>query len=155
MLHFLPTRKIITFAALINAFVVAYVAAWLSPTATALEPLRYVSAAILVIDLLLLLISVSLWRMLWRWVPILADIYFPDINGIWEGKIVFKDNKTGKDVRLNARARIKQSLWTIYIDLASTTSNSHTLVAYPTNSSGNQTLYYVFHNIPQDPDSGS
>lgn len=132
---------------------IAYVATWLSPTATALAPLRYVSTAILIIDLLLLLISVSLWRTLWRWLPVLADTYFPDLNGIWEGKIAFKD-KTGKDIQLNARARIKQSLWTIYIDLASTTSDSHTLVAYPTNSSGNQMLYYVYHTIPQDPDFG-
>lgn len=37
------------------------------------------------------------------------------------------------------------------MDLCSTTSKSYTLVAYPTVEAGNHKLYYVYHNIPKNP----
>lgn len=83
--------------------------------------------------------------------PALSNQIFPDINGIWEGKIIFHDNNQ-QLVELDAKARIRQDLWQINMDLHSTTSQSHTLVAYPIIEAGNPKLYYIYHNTPNNPE---
>jgi hypothetical protein len=152
MYHLLPMPKIIAVAVFLNAVVIAYLAYFLNPLATSasLETLKYLSAAMSVLDIIILLVSTYLWRWLWKVFPFLSDKYFPDINGIWEGKIIFHD--IAENNGLVAKARIRQDLWSIHIDLFSTTSKSHTLVAYPTIEAGNQILYYVYHNTPQNPE---
>ncbi len=79
----------------------------------------------------------------------LSTMYFPDLNGIWEGRIIFEAKS--QEEELNAKVRIKQNFWSIDIDLCSTTSKSHTLVAYPTVEAGNYRVYYVYHNTSQKP----
>lgn len=96
------------------------------------------------------LVSVYYWRFIWKLIPVLAEIYFPDINGIWQGKILFDSGSEQKE--LDAKVRIKQNLWQINIDLCSTTSKSYTLVAYPTIEAGNHKLYYLYHNTPNKPE---
>lgn len=98
----------------------------------------------------MLLFTASLWRVLWRLFPFLGDVYFPDINGIWQGSIKFLDR--GVDRELSAKVRIKQNLWSITLDLNSETSKSVTLVAFPMTESGNKILYYVYRNTPKRPD---
>jgi hypothetical protein len=83
-------------------------------------------------------------------IPILSEAYFPDINGIWQGKIIFNINENEKE--LDAKVRIKQSLWNINIDLCSNTSKSSTLIAYPTIEAGNHKIYYIYYNIPNNPE---
>lgn len=95
--------------------------------------------------------SVYFWRKIWSIIPIISEIYFPDINGIWAGKIFFLDPSSNQEKGLIAKVRIKQNLWKINIDLCSTTSKSYTLVAYPTVEAGNHKLYYVYHNTPKHP----
>ena len=96
------------------------------------------------------LVSVYFWRFIWKLIPLLAEIYFPDVNGIWQGKILFDIGLEEKE--LDAKVRIKQNLWQINIDLCSTTSKSYTLVAYPTIEAGNHQLYYLYHNTPNKPE---
>jgi hypothetical protein len=150
MYHLLPGRKILTTAGFLNVVVLAYLAYWLDPSISSLGVLKYLSVSIFVLDIGILLISFYLWRWIWKYIPVLSEIYFPDLNGIWEGRIIFQSD-SGQD-GLDARARIKQNLWSIHIDLSSTTSKSHTLVAYPTLESGNQMIYYIYHNTPKNPE---
>lgn len=127
----------------------AYIAYWFDPQGTSLSILKLLSAAIFVLDAAIILVSTYLWRPLWKLIPLLPSLIFPDLNGIWEGRIIF-ESSTG-ETKLKAKARIRQSLWSIHIDLYSETSKSHTLVAYPTSEAGNQVLYYVYHNTPKNP----
>ncbi len=96
-----------------------------------------------------LLVTVYFWRWIWKVIPVLSEIYFPDINGIWQGKIIF--NRGLEDEELDAKVRIKQNLWQINMDLCSTTSKSYALVAYPTLEAGNHKLYYMYQNTPKNP----
>lgn len=73
------------------------------------------------------------------------------MNGIWEGKIIFDTNPNNATGYLDVKVQIRQDLLTIYMDLLSATSKSHTLLAYPKNESGNKILYYVYQNTPNDP----
>ncbi len=83
----------------------------------------------------------------------MSETYFPDLNGIWQGKIVFDSDLGNLEKReLEAKARIKQTLWQISINLCSTTSKSYTLVAYPTIKAGNYNLYYIYQNTPKKPE---
>ncbi len=83
----------------------------------------------------------------------MSEIYFPDINGIWHGKIFFDSNLSDLENReLEAKASINQNLWQININLCSTTSKSYTLVAYPTREAGNYKLYYIYQNTSKKPE---
>lgn len=57
---------------------------------TAGDILKVITLGVTVTGLLLLLVfgptgRWSLWRALWRGMPVLNDIIFPDLNGTWEG----------------------------------------------------------------------
>jgi hypothetical protein len=149
MYHLFPGRKILTSVAFLVATLAAYLAYWFEPTNSSLATLRYISGIIFVVDIAFLLLSTILWRSFWKYIPILSEIIFPDVNGIWEGKILFDNGSDHK--YLDAKARVRQNFWSIKIDLYTTTSKSSTLVAYPTNDAGNPMIYYVYHNIPQNP----
>ncbi|MBD2005374.1 MULTISPECIES: hypothetical protein [Cyanophyceae] len=150
MFHLLPGRKILTTFAIINIALLFFLVYLLTPYNFSLEVIRYVSFSITILDVIAFLISVYFWRLLWKLIPILSEIYFPDINGIWEGKLIFD---TGlEEEQLKAKVRIKQNLFNININLCSTTSKSYTLVAYPTLEAGNHKLYYVYHNTPKKPE---
>ena len=150
MYHLLPVRQILTGVAFLNAFVLAYLAYWFDPSNSSLGVLKYLSASVFVLDILIFFVSLYFWRWLWKFIPLLSDMYFPDLNGIWEGRIIFQ-SATEQD-GLDAKARIRQNLWSIHIDLYSNTSKSYTLTAYPTFESGNRIIYYVYHNIPKNPE---
>lgn len=51
-----------------------------------------------------------------------------------------------------AKARIRQNLWQLTIDMCSETSKSHTLIVHPTIEAGNYRIYYMFHNISKNPE---
>lgn len=146
----MPVRQILTGIAFLNALVLAYLAYWFDPSNSSLGILKYLSGSIFVIDILVLSVSLYFWRWLWKSIPLLSDIYFPDLNGIWEGRIIFQSDSESDG--LDAKARIRQNLWSIHIDLYSTTSKSYTLIAYPRLESGNRMIYYVYHNIPKNPE---
>lgn len=123
---------------------------FLTPYKLPLEGIRYVSFSITILDVIAFLISVYFWRWLWKLIPVFSEIYFPDINGIWLGKLIFDADLEEKE--LDAKVRIKQNLFNININLCSTTSKSYTLVAYPRLESGDHKLYYVYHNTPKKPE---
>jgi len=153
MLHLLPGRIILRLFATINVALLLVIVYWLNSSSSSLEVIKYLSLSITTLDIIAFLVSVYFWRWLWKFIPILSEIYFPDINGIWQGEIIFDSNSGNLQNReLEAKARIKQNLWEINIDLCSTTSTSYTLVAYPTREAGNCKLYYIYQNTSKNPE---
>lgn len=144
-------RGIFKFLIIVNIAFLLLITYFIDPQATSFETLRYLTFVITFVDILILIFSKYFWRSVWKRVPALSRQIFPDINGIWEGKIIFYDDNQ-EPTELEAKARIKQNLWQIHMDLQSTTSQSHTLVAYPIIEAGNPKLYYIYHNIPNNPE---
>ena len=150
MIHLLPIRKILTIFAALNILVFLFLLFILGSQSLSIEVVRYISISITILDVVFFLVSIYFWRKIWEIFPVFSEIYFPDINGIWQGKIIFESNLQEKE--LDAKVRIKQNLWQINIDLCSTTSKSYTLVAYPKIEAGNYKLYYLYHNTPKKPE---
>ncbi|NEP19771.1 MAG: hypothetical protein F6J97_23280, partial [Leptolyngbya sp. SIO4C1] len=151
MFHLLPGRKILTTFAFLNVGLILVLLYFLSPSNKSLEITRYIGVSITILDVFAFLISIYFWRAIWEKIPIISEVYFPDINGIWDGKIIFIDAASNQEKELAARVRVKQNLWKINMNLCSATSKSYTLVAYPTIEAGNHKLYYVYHNTPKKP----
>jgi hypothetical protein len=150
MFHLLPGRIILKTFAIINVATILLLLYWLNSSSLSLGAIKYISISITTLDVIAFLVSVYFWRWIWKIFPLFSEIYFPDINGIWQGKIIFESDSQKKE--LDAKARIKQNLWQINIGLSSTTSISYTLVAYPSLEAGNHKLYYIYHNTPKNPE---
>jgi hypothetical protein len=74
------------------AFVIIAAIIWLvrGQPATPGDVLKVVSLGVTLTGLLLLVVfaptgRLSLWRAIWRMVPALNEVIFPDLNGTWEG----------------------------------------------------------------------
>lgn len=87
-------------------------------------------------------VSRIVWRFLCRWNQ---DIY-PDLTGLWEGKIF-----PTSDEPLDVHARIKHSIITLYIDFEGKTFESITLSATPLIEKGQQRLHYVYRSESKIP----
>lgn len=85
-------------------------------------------------------------RKIWSVMRVFDGALFPDINGTWEGEIVFDGGV------LDARAVIRQTISHTQIDLHTPTSKSITLESTPVSESGQPRLYYVHRVMPHNPD---
>jgi SMODS-associating 2TM, beta-strand rich effector domain len=85
-------------------------------------------------------------RFIWRVISIFRRSLYPDLNGIWEGEIVFEAG-----ARISARAIIRQSLLNTQIDLHTETSKSFSLETTPTLEGGQFKLYYTYQSKPKNP----
>lgn len=85
-------------------------------------------------------------RFLWRLLKKTSPSLFPDINGTWEGEII-----TETELKIPAKAVIRQSLLRTQVDIHTPTSKSLTLETTPANESGQPKLYYAYRSIPKDP----
>lgn len=112
--------------------------------ATSLFKLFAISSAVAAL-LIFLLSSSFTARKIWSVMRAFDDSLFPDINGAWEGEIVFEGGQ------LAARAVIRQALSHTQIDLHTPTSKSITLESTPVSESGQPRLYYVHRVTPQNP----
>ena len=102
-----------------------------------------------ILNLVLLILLTSGWRLLWRMFPSLNDILFPDLNGSWEMIIHWEFN--GEHGISRAQAQIKQSFVKIGMDVDAADSESETLMAMPKKdfSTGRPALYYMFETTPK------
>ena len=150
MYHLLPVRRLLTLFATLHLGLLLLVVSIFNSNSSLLGFLRYSSGILFALDVVVLIVSVSAWRWFWKRIPQLSNLYFPDLNGIWQGNIKFETN-TGELRALEAKVRIKQNLWSIQLDLCSETSKSSTLVAYPGEELGNKVLYYIYQNVPKNP----
>jgi SMODS-associating 2TM, beta-strand rich effector domain len=89
------------------------------------------------------------WRHLWRWIPALNRLLFPDIEGEW----VMEINWQGEhgDGVVAAEAPVKQNFLRFSMEVRSPKSDSQTLIAQPKKDpeSGRPLLYYVYLVIPK------
>lgn len=115
-----------------------------SPT-TSLFKLFSISSAVAAL-LIFLIGSNFTARWIWSVMRVFDGSLFPDINGAWEGEIMFEGGQ------LTARAIIRQTLSHTQIDLHTPTSKSITLESTPVSESGQPRLYYVHRVTPHNPD---
>jgi hypothetical protein len=88
------------------------------------------------------------WRILCRWSK---DIY-PDLSGLWQGKIFPASESTKKvEEPLDVHARIKHSIIALYIDFEGNTFESITLSATPLIEKGQLRLHYVYRSESKIP----
>ena len=94
---------------------------------------------------LTLLISTK-WsaRVIWRFARHFNKSLYPDLNGVWEGKIITEDGS-----EIAARAIIRQVLLQTEIDMHTPTAKSATLEATPVMERGQYKLYYTFRATPK------
>ena len=145
MLHLLPTTKVIVTTTSIIVIVIGWVT--YTPQKALTEWISLALSLSTIIETSLLVIMQIGWRSIWKLFPILADKYYPDLNGIWQGKITFEDPQG----ELSVRARIVQDLTQITMDFSTETSESYSLVAHPRVEGGNHILYYIYRNTPKNP----
>jgi len=103
----------------------------------------------LLLNALLLSLFYFGWRWLWKALPILNDLLFPDLNGTWDMVIHWEwEDKKGTS---RANATIKQTFLKIGMDVEAEGSDSQTLVAKPKKDeeTGRAVLYYVFLTTPK------
>lgn len=114
------------------------------------------------LNLLLLGFAYWGWRKLWAFFPILNTWLFPDLNGVWEMKIHYRNN--GKSGVVCANAVIKQTWLSMSMEVLSRDSESQTLAIVPKKDpeSGRAQLFYFYRVIPnktnakaRDPYEGS
>lgn len=87
------------------------------------------------------------WRWLWRWIPVLANIY-PDLNGTWDLTISW--NRQDQSGEVVARAVIRQNFFRISMEVEAPDSESRTLSAVPKKDaeSGRAALHYIYLVTP-------
>ncbi|MGO6982564.1 hypothetical protein [Rhizobium leguminosarum] len=98
-----------------------------------------------------LLTSKWISRRIWKIARFFNGSLYPDLNGVWEGEIIFEDDKG----TLEARAVIRQFLLNTEIDMHTATAKSSTLEATPVISSGQFKLYYTYSTRPKKTDYGT
>ncbi len=111
---------------------------------TSLFKLFGISSAVAAL-LVFIVSSSSTSRKIWSILKHIDGSLFPDINGTWEGEILFDGKK------LEARAVIRQTLSHTQIDLHTPTSKSITLESTPVTEGGQPRLYYVHRVTPLNP----
>ncbi|MGP3618667.1 hypothetical protein ACTVZK_15420 [Pseudomonas aeruginosa] len=113
------------------------------------NPYRAVMILASIYDLILLGFAHVGWRWLWRKIPLLSSVLFPDLNGEWRMTIHWSGVDGGGEVE--ASALIKQSFVSFSIEVQSDVSDSETLVVQPKkdSESGRPVLYYVYRVVPK------
>lgn len=86
-------------------------------------------------------------RTLWWLARKLDKSLFPDLNGTWEGEIIFGENKS-----ILAKARIRQTIFQTWIDMHTETSKSATLESTPAIEHGQFKVYYSYRSNPKNSD---
>lgn len=100
------------------------------------------------LQLLILFLVYVGWRWLWRWIPALPRLLFPDLNGRWQMTIHWQRNgNTGQAI---AEAIVKQDLLRMSIEVEAPDSDSLTLSVQPKRDpeSGRPILHYLYRVTP-------
>lgn len=108
--------------------------------------MRIISTSVSITTVLVFIINL-IWSKIWDCIPILNEWVFPNLNGDWEIAINWKNIK-GDAGKVEAKCKIKQSLFNIKIDIENDSSHSSTLSVSPRReiSSGHIFLGYIYQN---------
>lgn len=116
--------------------------------------LKFVSLAATVIGTVLLAVANWIWRGVWRRLPILNRVFFPDLNGVWEGTLqtTWVDPETkATPGPIPTRITIRQGIVAISIrqKTAESTSYSGTVVPEAQPEADRYRLWYSYSNQPR------
>lgn len=123
-------------------------------TGDPVSPLKLVAALVFVIGTFLAFIFNQVWRWLWRRLPFLNRVFFPDLNGVWIGhlKSTWIDPETGKPKSpIASTITIRQSLFDISIKQKTGESDSYSLIVIPEAipKADRYRLWYSYSNRPK------
>jgi hypothetical protein len=91
------------------------------------------------------------WPVLWRWMPFMNKLVFPDLNGVWKGKLAstWEDPATGVNSSpIKADIAIVQGLFetTVLLSTAESESSSTRCLLEYDRRAGIARLWYAYGN---------
>lgn len=143
------TRTVAVGTTFITILLYAAIERYFPQVVATIRPIALASTIALVFTFMLTSKYIS--RRIWRIARFFNGSLYPDLNGVWEGEIVFDDDKG----QLKARAVIRQFLLNTEIDMHTESAKSSTLEATPVVNSGQFKLYYTYNAKPKAPGYGS
>jgi hypothetical protein len=153
MMDLLPIGRVIALIAVVYATLIAIAVAvsWKSGDhfQTVLGSVWFAFSGVTALQIFLLGWFYFGWRRLWRWIPALNQVLFPDIGGEW--KIEIHWQQRGQTGVVDAEATITQNFLRVSMEVRSPKSDSQTLIAQPKKDpeSGAPFLYYVYLVTPK------
>lgn len=146
-----PLKAIVLVAKIYAAFVtlLIFVMFFCGVEVTLQQALRTVVGGAVLLEIVLFVLSSFLWRKIWNRFPILNDWVFPDLNGMWDMDITYLWD--GTEGSTKAIADIKQSLFSVSMEVHSESSDSETLVVKTIKdvNSARPVLYYFYRIVPK------
>jgi hypothetical protein len=79
--------------------------------------LKFISLVATIISTAMVVLANWIWRWLWRQAPFLNRVFFPDLNGVWEGSLqtTWRDDKGNIPGPISTRVTIRQGVLSINI----------------------------------------
>lgn len=150
MINLLPITKVIAAISVLYAVFISIILCFVYDVDTGVtEGIIIALKGATALNLLLLGLVYFGWKWLWKKIPLLNKLLFPDLNGEWEMTIHWRwGNKEGV---AQATAHIKQDFLKMSMEVSSEDSDSSTLLAKPQKDpeSGRAILYYIYRNTPK------
>jgi hypothetical protein len=150
VINLLPLTKVITAIAMLYAILTSIILFFVYDTDSgATEGIIISIKGAAILNIFLLGVVYFGWRWLWKKIPFLNKLLFPDLNGEWDMTIHWRWD--GKEGVAQAIAHIKQDFLKMSMEVASEDSDSSTLLAKPQkdSESGRAILYYIYRNTPK------
>lgn len=113
------------------------------------QALGIVTGGAVFLELALFVLGSFVWQKVWHRFPALNEWVFPDLNGIWDMEINYRWN--GTRGTKHAVANIKQTFFSVNMEVHSESSDSETLVVKTLKdmNSARPVLYYFYRIIPK------
>lgn len=113
------------------------------------QALRIVVGGAFCLEIVLFVLGGFIWQKVWQRFPILNEWVFPNLNGMWDMQINYRWG--GSAGTKTAVASIKQSLFSVSMEVHSESSDSETLVVKTLKdvNSARPVLYYFYRIIPK------
>jgi len=150
VINLLPLTKVITVISVLYAALISIILIFVYDVDSGITVgIVFAIKGATVLNLFLLGVIYFGWRWLWRKIPFLNKLLFPDLNGEWDMTIHWRwDDKKGV---AQATAHIKQDFLKMSMEVASEDSDSSTLLAKPQKDpeSGRAILFYIYRNTPK------
>jgi hypothetical protein len=153
MINLLPIERVIGLVSVVYAVLIALAVAisWEfgDHSQTIWGSIVYAFSGATALQLVLMAWVYLGWKHLWKRIPALNRLLFPDIGGEWEIKINW--HRDGQEGVVDAEATVKQDFLRVSMEVRSPKSDSQTLIAQPKRDpeSGRPRLYYVYLVTPK------
>lgn len=122
-------------------------------TGAAVSPLGLVSPIVFFLGTVVVVILNQFWRPLWRLVPTLSRVMFPDLNGTWRGTVetTWVDSDGVSPGPIDVTIWVRQSLFAIRVQQRTNESGSWSQRVFPEadGEAGRFGLWYSYSNQPK------